>query len=184
MSLLRSLLLLASLLVSIKAYRLGESIDTDIRLDGSAQLSDAMRAQTPTFGIPTDASFDIPPKHRMFSLTFEDGLWHVPSVPLENDAKALSEWTIEFVYSRSSGTINAVSYADAKYDKDLDADSRIVVHYRWIVEADMRITAGHVVMFAIALVAGVVVLLASCSEEGGESIMAAAGNGVSVPKFD
>jgi hypothetical protein len=158
-------------------------VDTDVRLGSTTQ--DALRSQTPLFGIDTYAEFEVDDKS--FGLLFEDGLWGTPAVPMRNSRDDdLVSWKITFVYTKSGdGAIQTITYDEPVYtEQDNDV---FRVHYHWEREADVRLNAGQNVMFAMVVVASFIILLASCvdpDEKEGSSDGNGPIQGSSVPKWD
>jgi hypothetical protein len=144
------LLLAIMMIVScVEAYRTGEVIDTDIRLD--LDVSDALRSQMPLFGIDGTAQFTfaaIADKSQTFAMTFEDGLWTIPSVPLQNkNQEYLQSLQVDFLYSRT-GSLESVSNQAPVYSKTRPKQFR--VEYKWTVEHAPHVTAAmNLMMMAV-----------------------------------
>jgi hypothetical protein len=152
---------LAIILSVTAAYRVGEAVDTDIRM-GSI-LTDALRSQMPMFGIPSTARFQFEETIPSFSLQFEDGLRGIPTVPLVNSKQqALGRLQVTFVYSKSgAGAIHTV-ISQAEYGSNLDSSESFLVDYQWIEEEQVQLTAGKGVMFLAVFVVSIVFLISLC----------------------
>jgi hypothetical protein len=173
------------------AYHVGETVDTDAKV-GTERLG-VLRRQAPLFGKDSTAEFELQ-EQDTFTMTFEDGLWGLPSIPVTtrnpNAASAshinsLSSWTLFFVFSK--GEIHKVSYDPPVYtsDENLGVTTNFVVHYKWIEEPQLNFRLGQTMMIAIVLVASVVIILAEDgSSEGSPSSAAPNGASRSLPKFE
>jgi hypothetical protein len=173
------ILIIASTTITASfAYRIGDAIDTDVRLD--ATTTDALRSQMPTFGVNGRVRFDSIGESKTFALMFEDGLYAVPTIPLINGAgEFLSSWEVLFTYDSSQGSIDTVSYGQPMYAADSD-ETEFIIEYKWVQEQALRVTAGQNAMFIIVLVASLYFLWISYSSDsidgfGGQ-------NGMHVPK--
>ena len=125
----RLLLLLLLAVVPLRAYRMGEDIDTKVSVS-SSPYKDVLRSQAPMFGIPTQSRFPVTAVVKQdtddddatatatttrqpasISLSFEYGLWALPNIPvLDSRGRTLESVVVTFVYSRSgNGAIHSVT---------------------------------------------------------------------------
>jgi hypothetical protein len=162
---------------SVQAYRVGDALETDIRLGSST--ADALRSQTPIFGLDTSARFQFDEdSSKTFSLNFEDGLWGLPAVALQNPQGKLQSWQVTFVYSRSGdGTIHTVLSGQPEYHADRTQDA-FQVNYRWVQEEAVRVKDGQNIMYAVVLV-GCLIFTLTIFAMSGEEGVASVNNGSS-----
>jgi hypothetical protein len=131
------LVLVAScLLGSTTAYRVGDAIDTDIRL--ASGTSDALRVQMPQFGVSSKANFRFEDQDS-FSLQFEDGLRGLPWVSLVKGYKgqALEKLVVTFVYSKSGGGAIHTVLSEPVYRETAARPQQagsFQVEYNWVEE--------------------------------------------------
>ncbi|GKY92682.1 hypothetical protein MPSEU_000238300 [Mayamaea pseudoterrestris] len=144
--------------VHVHAYRVGEAIDTDIRLD--ADISDALRSQRPLFGMTSSAQFlfsSTAEKSETFAMTFEDGLWTIPRTPLRNNNQEyLQSLQVDFIYSRA-GSVQSVSNQYPVYNKD--QPTYFSIDYKWTVEDAPHVQASMMLMVIVVFVACILFLL-------------------------
>jgi len=187
----------------VDAYRLGDSVDTDIRFytkiafatgpaadddEGAvgtqshhSHMNDVLRSQTPLFGIDSEVQFAL--STGSFSLLFEEGLWGLPSIPMEGKGEGsqyLQSWQINFVYTKPTGSsatsavgvggddgaIHAVTYGEPVYG-EYQGDS-FTVRYKWIREESVDVESERLVMFLSVVIASVLIIISSCSGAGDE----------------
>jgi hypothetical protein len=125
------------LLGSTTAYRVGDAIDTDIRL--ASGTSDALRVQMPQFGVSSKANFRFPDLQDSFSLQFEDGLRGLPWVSLVKGYKgqALEKLVVTFVYSKSGGGAIHTVLSEPVYREAAARPQQggsFQVEYNWVEE--------------------------------------------------
>jgi hypothetical protein len=146
------------------AYRMGDAVDTDIRLVSGT--SDALRSQMPQFGISSKANFRFEDHQDSFSLQFEDGLRGLPWVSLVKfKGQALQKLIVTFVYSKSGGgTIHTVLSEPVYHEtaaRPQQAGS-FQVQYVWVEEANVHLHAGQAVMFLAVFLASLYFICFSC----------------------
>jgi hypothetical protein len=145
----------------VHSYRVGEAIDTDIRLD--YDVSDALRSQMPLFGIDSAALFSMPSmlnQSATFALTFEDGLWTTGAMPLVNKNKEyLQSWQVDLMFSRY-GSLQSVSYQAPIYTTD--EPKFFQVDYKFHLEEAAHVTAALTVMCMAVFAMSVYFVLEAC----------------------
>jgi hypothetical protein len=155
------LLTCASLQDFAKAYRLGEAINTDYRLD--QEISDVLQSQMPLFGMDSSAQFpfgSMQKKSQTFAMTFEDGLWTIPSVPLQNrDREYLQSLQVDLLYSKA-GWLQSVSNQVPVYSKEQPKYFR--VDYKWTAEDAPHLTASINFLVLVVFAACIFFLMEAC----------------------
>jgi hypothetical protein len=147
------------------AYRMGDAVDTDIRL--TSGTSDALRSQMPQFGVNSKANFRFEDQQAdSFSLQFEDGLRGLPWVSLVKfKGQALEKLIVTFVYSKSGGgTIHTV-LSEPVYQEMAARPQQagsFQVQYVWVEEANVHLHAGQAVMFLAVFLASLYFICYSC----------------------
>jgi hypothetical protein len=180
------------------AYRVGDAVDTGVRY-GSVDVLGVLRRQRPLFGKDSTAVFDLHPDlEEYFTMTFEDGLWGLPTVPLSaksassgsSSTTLLSSWTVYFVYSKSTGNgeIHKVTHSTPEYKpmSDKVKESTFSVHYKWIEEPEVDVEAGRTMLMAIVLIASVIIIVSTLFDEEPPNGFNDAANGSlrSIPKLE
>ena len=125
------------------------------------EVTDAMRAQMPQFGISKKVTF--PQLLHRFSLGFEEGMWALPWVDVKSiKGDKLEKLIVKFVYS--GGSIHSVS-SEAIYKNMVDnaSNAPIEVDYQWLEEAPVDIQGGASVMLMVTLIASITFLVQACS---------------------
>jgi hypothetical protein len=168
--------------VPSNAYRVGEVVDTDMMVNSVA--TDSLRSQMPLFGVPSKTNFQLDDDARSFSLQFEDGIFSLPTIPLQQKGGALEKVEVSFVYSKSGGgAIHAVtcrpSYSNDRRRSTEQQRSFFRVEYQWIEEEAVYLSAGQATMFISVFVASIVFLLLSC-----DVMQKASTQSSSVPKWE
>jgi hypothetical protein len=148
---------------TVSAYRVGDAVDTDIRLASGTQ--DALRSQMPQFGVSSKANFRFEDQDS-FSLQFEDGLRGLPWVSLvKYKGQALEKLVVTFVYSKSGGgTIHTV-LSEPVYQETTARPQQagsFQVQYVWVEEANVHLHAGQAVMFLAVFLASLYFICYSC----------------------
>jgi hypothetical protein len=193
------LLLLATFLLpeAVTAYRMGDVVNTEISFTGQ-EPKDTLRSQMPRFGRPTRATVDLPPdtsQPQTIGISFQEGLWGLPSLPVENSRhQVLFTALVTFVYDSSeSGTIHAVhvkpSYREANQQDEEDQGKRSFrIRYKWVQETTAAVVAGQAIMYLLVFLATVFYLILACGvfsvggDDDDEAGIQSSGNGV--PKWD
>jgi hypothetical protein len=172
------LVVAAFLLGSTCAYRVGDAVDTDIRL--ASGTSDALRSQMPQFGMSSRAEFRFEDQES-FSLQFEDGLRGLPWISLVKfKGQALEKLVVTFVYSKSGGGAIHSVFSEPVYQettaRPLQTGS-FSVNYVWIEEAKVHLHAGQAVMFFAVFLASIYFICFSCGLVDGDSLPNSGRNG-------
>jgi hypothetical protein len=187
------------------AYRVGDVVETELSID-SWPSSNVLRSQMPVFGVSTRAQFQIKKPTttsdessdrrlaRKAALSFQDGLWGLPTIFLTNSrGSGLQKLMVVFLYSKSgNGVIHSVSCVPKYPDGDSDVatqDGVFRVEYKWVEEEEVDLNAGQAIMLLVSFLAGVFILVASCGllHSPDHQWTGAGGNGIgqtSVPKWD
>lgn len=155
---------------NVDAYRMGDAVDTDIRLASGTQ--DALRSQMPQFGVSSKANFRFEDQQDSFSLQFEDGLRGLPWVSLVKfKGQALEKLVVTFVYSKSGGgTIHTV-LSEPVYQETAARPQQagsFQVQYVWVEEANVHLHAGQAVMFLFVFLASLYFICYSCGLVDGD----------------
>jgi hypothetical protein len=176
------------------AYRIGDAVDTNVKY-GSIDGLGVLRRQRPLFGKDSIAVFDLHPDlEESFTMTFEDGLWGLPSIPLSTNTASsrsssllLSSWTVYFVFSKSTGNgeIHKVTHSTPEYKpmNDRDEESSFSVHYKWIEEPEVNVDAGRTMLMAIVLIASVFIIASTLFDDDPPND-SANGSVRSIPKIE
>lgn len=167
-----------------RAYRVGDAIDVDV-LVGS-EKHDVLRSQTPLFAMDSSCEFLV--QSGSFSMTFEDGLWGLPSIPMLARQGVITSWVITFVYSKSGdGEIHTVTYDAPVYATRIQNDGErqtFTVSYRWIKEPELNTNAGQTAMVLIVVLASVYMISSRIDDDGFEGTTRSSGNLGTVPKHE
>lgn len=152
----------------LDAYRVGDTIDTEILTpkDSTAQHA-PKRKQMPVFGVDTSAQFGPMTGIDRFSIHFEEGFRALPWVSTKNFHGAfLEKVKITFIFSRSGGgeihslTSASTYYTDRKAPPPENGE--ITVEYEWIEEEAVDFNGGAFVMFLIVFVSSLFILVDLC----------------------
>lgn len=179
------------------AYRVGDAVDTGVKY-GPVDGQGVLRRQRPLFGKESIAVFELHPDlEESFTMTFEDGLWGLPTIPLTINAASsgsssslLSSWTVYFVFSKSTGNgeIHKVTHSAPEYKpkNDNDNESSFTVHYKWIEEPEVNVDAGRTMLMAIVLIASVFIIASTLFDDEPPNGFNGAANGSmrSIPKLE
>lgn len=152
---------------NLDAYRIGDTIDTEIWTpkDYAAGEYAPKRGQMPVFGMDTTATFSGLPER--FSISFEEGFRALPWMNGKDSRGApLEKVEVTFVYSTSGGgeihslASRPIYRTDNK--KSNQRDGEISVEYKWIEEEAVDLDSGAFIMFLSVFIVSVFFLIDLC----------------------
>mmetsp|Transcript_23529 Transcript_23529/g.65457 ORF Transcript_23529/g.65457 Transcript_23529/m.65457 type:complete len:238 (-) Transcript_23529:51-764(-) len=175
-------LLAAAMIPSVAtAYRVGDSVDCDIRYDPQStgaylpewgwentrddKTTNTLRSQMPKFGIDSIATFQKESEHSGgFTLLFEDALRTVERVPYKNyKGEHLDTMVVTFVYSKSgTGMIHSVWTSSKTYSPHSSSQDPFRVEYVWQEEKPVHLVGGHAILFLIIFITSMLFLFQTC----------------------
>lgn len=142
-----------------EAYRRGEPIDTDLRLNNL--ISEAHSHQQPRFGVNSHTKLQDVSKYDFVSLSFEDGLWGLPTFAVRQSAQRhLYRIVVTFIYTRNS--LESIQGEAVYRNPQEHENDRVQVEYHWIREQELSMQAGGFVVMLVVLLTSIFFFLSAC----------------------